>query len=399
MGCGNNSTSDTKMLFSTNNKYTSMPVHNWYLTTYGKIPNNYGSNTKVKIDDFLKKYQSKILFQDSYFSPSREETSIYAAIVEMDNKGTIAYIEECYYDSKENYRKATLNVLYQEETPVLDYVKRYVLKNRIREDKKGIINLICKTQQGFELKEFTIKDPNIDFDSNYNDDFKSVDSIILEKLNQEDGKGLVMLYGEPGTGKTSYIRRIINHVNKRVLYLPPDMATELSNPGLVPFLTDIPNSILIVEDAENVLIKRQGQHNQAISNILNLSDGLFGDCLNIQILATFNTNLSNIDEALLRKGRLIAKYEFKKLSEDRVKRLSKKLGIKFDKNSGTLAEIYNCEDIDFSLGNRSKIGFKVNNDTGLVTQKERVTAKKIKVPSRAKKVVKTGIISNGGFKL
>jgi len=122
------------------------------------------------------------------------------------------------------------------------------------------------------VKEFVIKDPNIDFESNYNEDFKEVDSIILERLNEENGKGLVMLYGNPGTGKTSYIRRIINNVKKRVLYLPPDMATELSNPGLVPFLTDIPNSLLIVEDAENVLLKRQGQHNQAISNILNLSE-------------------------------------------------------------------------------------------------------------------------------
>jgi SpoVK/Ycf46/Vps4 family AAA+-type ATPase len=212
-----------------------------------------------------------------------------------------------------------------------------------------------------------------------------VDSIILDRLNQEDGKGLVMLYGEPGTGKTSYIRRIINNVNKRVLYLPPDMATELSNPGLLPFLTDIPNSLLIVEDAENVLIKRQGQHNQAISNILNLSDGLFGDCLNIQILATFNTNLSNIDEALMRKGRLIAKYEFKKLSPDRVKKLTKKLGVKFDKDSGTLAEIYNCTDMDFAKNNRKSIGFKVAEDgiLGKPTNKKVVVKKRsYKVPAK-----------------
>jgi hypothetical protein len=395
MGC-NNSASDTKMLYGTANRYTSMPIHNWYLIKYGEIANSYNSNSRVKIDEFLKKYEKNILYKDMYFSKDRGESTLYAAIIDMDSKGTIAYVEECHFDSKESFRKATLNILYSKETTALAYAKKYISKNIVREDKKGIINLICKSQQGFELKEFSIKDPNIDFESNYNEDFKSIDSIILEKLNQEDGKGLVMLYGEPGTGKTSYIRRIINHVNKRVLYLPPDMATELSNPGLVPFLIDIPNSILIVEDAENVLIKRQGQHNQAISNILNLSDGLFGDCLNIQILATFNTSLSNIDEALLRKGRLIAKYEFKKLSGDRVKRLSKKLGIKYDKSSGTLAEIYNCEDTDFSSG-RAKIGFPVSDDNGLINNKERVTAKKVKVPSRVKHIVNTGVISKGGF--
>jgi hypothetical protein len=322
---------------------------------------------------------------------------MYSAIIDMDSKGTIAYIEECFFDSTEKILKANLSVFHSKETPAVEYAKKYIAKNVIRDEKKGIINLICKSQLGFELKEFTIKDPNIDFDLNYNEDFKSIDSVILEKLNKEGGKGLVMLYGEPGTGKTSYIRRIINHVNKRVLYLPPDMATELSNPGLVPFLTDIPNSILIVEDAENVLLKRQGQHNQAISNILNLSDGLFGDCLNIQILATFNTSLANIDEALLRKGRLIAKYEFKKLSGDRVKKLSKKIGVNFEKDSGTLAEIYNCEDLDFSAS-RNKIGFSVAPDGGLIKKEEIIKGKKVSVRKRGKVVARTSAIKKNSFK-
>lgn len=385
---------EVKMLYGSANMYASMPVHNWYLLKFGQIGNIFSAGSMVKIDDFLKKYENKILYQNSYFHKDREESSIFCAIVEMDSQGTVAYVENCMLDKKENYQKSHLSVLYSKETPALEYARKYVSKHAIREDKKGIINLICKNQTGFELKEFTIKDPNIDFEANYNAGFKQVDDVILEKLNQEDGKGLVMLYGEPGTGKTSYIRRIINHVNKRVLYLPPDMATELSNPGLVPFLTDIPNSILIVEDAENVLLKRQGQHNQAISNILNMSDGLFGDCLNIQILATFNTNLSNIDEALMRKGRLIAKYEFKKLSEDRVQRLTKKLGVNFTKDSGTLAEIYNCEDNDFSASNRKAIGFTVN-DNSLVDKKDIDKAKKVKIASRTKKV-RTGIIVNDG---
>lgn len=398
--CTTNEVGNTKSLYAATNAYSSMPVHNWYLHKYGEIANRYGSSGKVKIDDFLDKYKEKILFQDTYFDRGAGEGMLYCAVVELDTKGAIGYIEDCYFDKKQNFRKANLNVFYTKETPAVEYVKKYIVKNIIKEDKKGIINLICKTQSSFELKEFVIKDPNIDFESNYNSDFKEIDSIILERLNEEDGKGLVMLYGDPGTGKTSYIRRIINNVNKRVLYLPPDMATELSNPGLVPFLTDIPNSLLIVEDAENVLLKRHGQHNQAISNILNLSDGLFGDCLNIQILATFNTNLSNIDEALLRKGRLIAKYEFKKLSEDRVKRLAKKLGVKLDKNSATLAEIYNCEDIDFAKNNRKQIGFKVTQDEGLVPKSARKTTaaskKKVHIPkSLAKDLLKFhGITKN-----
>lgn len=383
MSCGN-SASTNGFFYGTTNPYSSMPVHNWYYSKYGDLANRYGSAGKVKLDDFLKKYEKSILYKDTYFDKELGRGEIYCCIIQMDNHGTIAYVEDCNFDKKQSIRKGFLNIFYNKQTLAYDYAIKYIAKHKVQEDKKGIINLICKTANGgFELKEYSIKNPDIDFNINYNEGFKDIDKIILEKLNEENGKGLVMLYGEPGTGKTSYIRRIINNVRKRVLYLPPDMATELSNPGLVPFLTDIPNSILIVEDAENVLIKRQGQHNQAISNILNLSDGLIGDCLSIQIVATFNTNLSNIDEALMRKGRLIAKYEFKQLTSDRVKRLARKLGVKFDKDSGTIAEIYNAEDMDFSKTARKAIGFK--NDNGVLENES--TGKKISTPKNSRKKI------------
>ena len=37
-------------------------------------------------------------------------------------------------------------------------------------------------------------------------------------------------------------------------------------------------------------------------------------CLKIQILATFNTERTQIDKALLRKGRLITDYKFENLN-------------------------------------------------------------------------------------
>ena len=62
-----------------------------------------------------------------------------------------------------------------------------------------------------------------------------------------------------------------------------------------------------------------------------------------QIIATFNCDLTKIDPALLRKGRLIANYEFNKLDLDSAKILSDKLGFGTDAVTEpmTLAEIYN----------------------------------------------------------
>ena len=71
-----------------------------------------------------------------------------------------------------------------------------------------------------------------------------------------------------------------------------------------------------------------------------LVDGLLADFLNVQLICTFNNSLTLIDSALLRKGRLIAKYEFGKLDIARSQRLSNHFG--FDTiitRPMTLAEI------------------------------------------------------------
>ena len=62
-----------------------------------------------------------------------------------------------------------------------------------------------------------------------------------------------------------------------------------------------------------------------------------------QIIATFNCDLTSIDPALLRKGRLIANYEFNKLDLESSRILSDKLGYGTDgvTEPMTLAEIFN----------------------------------------------------------
>jgi len=98
-----------------------------------------------------------------------------------------------------------------------------------------------------------------------------------------------------------------------------------------------------------------------VSNILNMTDGVLGDCLNIQIIATLNTTREKLDTALLRKGRLIAEHEFKALTEDEASKVFKSIGIdkKVDKPL-TLTEIYNHEEEDLAEKDQPKkfIGFR-----------------------------------------
>jgi len=120
------------------------------------------------------------------------------------------------------------------------------------------------------------------------------------------------------------------------------MTSILSDPNFMKFLSNHPKSILLIEDAETVLMKRVSGGSSAIQNILNLSDGLLSDILNIQVIATFNTNVKDIDSALLRPGRLKGIYEFTELNEDITLSLCEELGVPYDElKDRTLAEIFN----------------------------------------------------------
>lgn len=204
------------------------------------------------------------------------------------------------------------------------------------------IHVVYRGDYGFDKIGFDVKKVNIDLESNYNDDFKDVAESIIKNLNNKDKTGLYILSGIHGSGKTTFIRYLAGKLTRNIIFISPDMVNHITDPSFIPFLMDNSDSILIIEDAEPALQKRDGTaRTGAISNILNMTDGLLSDCLNISIVATFNTTMKNIDDALLRDGRLVKSYVFDKLTKEKSTNLLNKLGHNIEATEPmTLAEIY-----------------------------------------------------------
>jgi hypothetical protein len=214
------------------------------------------------------------------------------------------------------------------------------------------IGMICMEDGDYYVKDFYIKKDYtiVEPDLHYGKGFTEFHEKLIERF-KVDTKGLVLFHGDPGTGKTFYIRSLIGELvcmGRAVIYLPPNMVDHMVNPEMMSFISSTvleqaengKTCVLLLEDAEPLLVSRKvdGRSN-GITNLLNVTDGLLNDMLSIQVIATFNTDLGNIDEALLRPERLIARKEFKKLAAEDAKTLGDKLGVEISKSS-TLAEIY-----------------------------------------------------------
>ncbi len=213
----------------------------------------------------------------------------------------------------------------QQETAANELFEKF--KSFIKTPKRTTdISLIISGNRGLETKEVYIKRPKIDFTIHYNDGFLAIHKSIIKQLNLKDTNGLYLFHGQPGTGKSTYIKYLIHQLRKKVIFISPKMAGELDNLSMTSFLLDNRNAVLVIEDAEELISSREEVRNSSLSMLLNLTDGLLGESLGIQIIATFNTDLKNIDKALLRKGRLSKIYEFKPLALDRTHALLQKLG-------------------------------------------------------------------------
>ena len=226
--------------------------------------------------------------------------------------------------------------------------------------------LITKTQKGFSTMSFDFdyeKYHDFDLSRNYNDSLIPVSDKIVKHLNKKKSSGITILHGSPGTGKTTYLRYLVSVLKKDIIYLPPDMTNILSDPSIIDFMKSKSNSIFIIEDGEEVLKKRgENGNTTAVSNMLNVSDGLLADVLHFNFVITINCDIDQIDGALRRPGRLVAEYQFDKLSADKTRNLLvdlyPNLSIPERVEPMSLAEIYTYDEDKFThVKKKNGVGF------------------------------------------
>ncbi len=340
----------TNILFDTN----YIDLNTFYLNQFDEVPciSYIRDLDGTKALEWVEKeFSGKIagIYQRSYYDWEEKKQQFYRTIFKLKNRMLIEIMPEY------------VQILYSSKNPgtsaqIVEALIQFRLADKTEEFE---INIITMSSGALDLKRLDIKPVSLDLGLYYNDDFREVDAVIRERLGRENDKGIILLHGLPGTGKTTYLRHLIGNLKKKVLFVSPNVAGNLMNPEFIDLLIEHPNSVLVIEDAENIIMDRRQSTGSSVSNLLNISDGLLSDCLNVQIICTFNSGLNMVDSALMRKGRLIAKYEFGKLTPEKARRLSSHLGMAQEITQPmTLADITNSHEKDFQPEKVSVIGFR-----------------------------------------
>ena len=306
---------------------------------------------------------------ESYF----KEKNVFTEILPSDenlviNDRVLAKIEDDVYLSyitiDRNTDSAIVSdlVFFYKNEASIDKVQEIIAKLDecaidFREEEINNLNTLSISQNSV-LDIEPINNDKIDLDcveSYYSSQtFKSLNKTI--KKIKKSSKGLTILYGERGTGKTSIVKHIADKLDRIVIFIPNNFLDQtINNPEFRRFLKKYHKPVIVIDDCEMVFSEVFAKSNIIGNNLLQLVDGLLSDSIEVNIISIFNVDdWSEIDHSFIDCNNLIDIVKFEYLSEKEADELSTHLGEKIKyKNKTRLIDVVKKK----TLSQTKKIGF------------------------------------------
>lgn len=201
----------------------------------------------------------------------------------------------------------------------------------IHEVNRKIYVITCNDDDGNLRYNLTDKrDINTVYNNHKNIILKYINNWKSLLMDNKDNSNImnhigILLYGEPGTGKTSLVMALASYTKYDIFTLN---LLEYSSNTIIKYITQFKNShqynydkkipIILIEDIDILFCDRDSsddlKYKNAFNLLLQILDGVYSVPGSI-IIATTN-HMEKLDPALIREGRFDLKIECKGLDED-----------------------------------------------------------------------------------
>jgi len=338
------------MEFNINSDDTTTNDYISICQVYGKTPNKIILHDSFEGERFegiikLHKKESGIKNSVSEYIPNGDEYTInrktlielvdgiFCSYLGIDITNDIFLIEEVifYYKDDIDEDKVT-NII----NDIIDIIIEYD-----GEITPKVNTLVIRNNVGIDIEP--VSHDNIDIKKYYTSEtFNDIEKLVIN-INKNE-RGLSILYGPIGSGKTTCLNHILSNVNRTSIFIPNNsIDLSINSLDFKDFLKRYENPLLVIDDCEFFTNSQISQISYFTANIIQIIDGFLQN--NIQVLLLFNSNLSDMDRKILGCNNLIDIVKFGKLDIKTANKLSKNLGFgKRYKESITLSDVYYDKD-------------------------------------------------------
>lgn len=275
------------------------------------------------------------------------------------------------YEKIINNDSTLLRIVYvigPDQKKIMNKINNYIYKNTCSENTISLVSCVDEPCRSIRLRDFS----SVEIGDNKKLIVDTIDT-FFNKIDLFEEVGVmhklgILLYGEPGTGKTSTIKAIIDYIRSkfkstkelskgRLTVYNINCSNLLNKEFRFPYIDDSEKSIkiIILEDIDCVTVNREDSNNKieyetALFKLLELLDG-FNSSSNCITLATTN-HMEKLDAALIREGRFDLKLEIGKIEKDQAIHMCKRFKLS-DKETEDL-----LKDIEFPV-NPSQLQNKI----------------------------------------